>query len=253
MGMFMSNHENNGNIVMGLKRGIVKDLKDPDKLNRIQVSLIDEELDLPFADIMVKSANKESEHIFVPSVNDEVIVGFIDGKINDPIILGSVFNSKTQPSIKIDAATNEIIFISFPMGLSINMNSKDNSQNLTIKTKKGHIVSLDDGSNEVLEIKNKSGDTSFKIDFKGGEITVAAKNKITFSAGQDSLTIEANKGVNVASSGGKLQANVNEIALTAKSNCNIKANAQFVAQGSSTAEIKSSGQAAIKGSMTKVG
>ena len=251
--MYSDSSEKNGNIVLGLKRGVVKDLNDPDKMNRIKVTLIDEELELPFADIMVKSANKEYGMVSVPPVGEEVIVGFLDGKINDPIILGSVFNSKNVPSLKIDPKTNEIMSMIFPMGLNINMNSKADKEVMTITTKKGHIVTVDDGSNEMVEVKAKSGKTSLKVDFKGGEILINAEKKMTLSAGQDSLVIEQDKGVTITSNGGKFTANVNEVALTAKANVKCTANAQFVAEGKSTADLKSSGVVSVKGSMTKVG
>lgn len=251
--MYMDSCEKKGNIVLGLKRGVVKDLKDPDKMNRIKVTLIDEELELPFADIMVRLANKDYGIVSVPSVGEEVIVGFLDGKINDPIILGSVFNSKAKPSIKIDPTSNEIISVVFPMGLDINMNSKENNQVMTITTKKGHVITVDDGSNEMVEIKAKSGQTNLKLDFKGGEILINAEKKLTLSAGQDSLVIEGNKGVTVTSNGGKFTADVNEVALTAKTNIKCEASAQFVAEGKSSADLKSSGVVSVKGSMTKIG
>lgn len=251
--MLLNNSNKQGDVVVGLKRAVVKDLNDPDKLNRVKVTLIDEVLELPFADIMVRSANKESGTVEVPIVGEEVIVGFLDGKINDPIILGSVFNSKTQPSFKIDSKANDMIVITFPMGLNIQMSSKQDKENLTITTKKGHVISVDDGTNEVAEVKEKSGKTSFKIDFKGGEIAIKAQKKISLTAGEDSLIVEAQKGVKVSSSGGKLEASVNSVALSATSNIECKANAKFVAQGSGGAELNSTGQAVVKGSITKVG
>lgn len=250
--MHIDSSEKNGNIVLGLKRGVVKDLNDPDKMNRIKVTLIDEELELPFADIMVKSANKEYGMISVPPVGEEVIVGFLDGKINDPIILGSVFNSKNVPSLKIDPNTNEITSMIFPMGLNINMNSKKNSEVMTITTKKGHIVTVDDGKNEMVEVKAKSGKTSLKVDFKGGEILINAEKKLTLSAGKSSLIIDdANVKINGATS--KFTASVKEVALSATANMKCSAQGQFVAEGKGMADLKSNGAVSVKGALTKIG
>ena len=47
------------NKIIGLRRGVVKEIKDPNKLNRIKVVLTDETLELPYADVTTNFANKE--------------------------------------------------------------------------------------------------------------------------------------------------------------------------------------------------
>ena len=247
--MLHNSFENNK--IVGLKRGIVKDLKDPDKLNRVKVTLVDESLETPFADVMAKFAGEKYGSVFIPSKGEEVIVGFLDGKINDPVILGSLYNSKNQPPINVDEK-NEIMFIQFPAGLKIEIDNKKDSQKITLTTKKGHIVSLDDGSNEQVLINEKSGKTSFKVDFKKGEIELKADKKICLSAGQDTLSVEKQKGVSLSSSAGKLNINVNSANLKSKSNIVCEAGAKFTAKGNAGAEINSPAQTVIKGAMTKI-
>lgn len=245
----LDNFRNNN--VLGLKRGIVKDLNDPDGLNRIKVMLVDEGLESPLADVMATFAGENFGTVFIPQKGAEVVVGFLDGKINSPIILGSLYNRQNKPPLQI-GEENEIMMIQFPAELKIEIDNKQDKQKITITTKKGHIISLDDGENEQLEIQEKSGKTGLKIDFKNGEIELKADSKISFTAGQDTLVLENQKGLNLSSSGGKLEVNVNEVKIKSNANLECEASAQFKATGSAGAEISSSGQTVVKGSVTNI-
>ena len=237
--------------MIGLKRGVVKDLNDPEKLNRVKVMLTDETLETPFAYVMAAFAGETYGTVFIPRQGDEVLVGFIDGDINSPIILGSLYNSRNKPLLEINEE-NELMFIQFPSGLKIELNSKQDEESLTVTTKKEHVISLLDGSDEQLEIKDKSGNTSFKIDFKNGEIELKAQNKISFSAGQDTMVLENQKGLNISTSAGKLEVSANSVSVKASTNLECEASAQFTAKGSAGAEISSTGQMVVKGSITQI-
>lgn len=253
-GMFINSSASSSaslsNKIIGLRRGVVKEIKDPDKLNRVKVVLTDETLELPYADVTTTFANKESGVVFVPQVNDEVIVGFLDGKINDPVILGTVYNNVNKPPLAIDEK-NEIMMIKFPSGMTIQIDNTKDKAKVTLTTKKGHSVLIDDDK-EFAEIKEKSGKTSFTVDFKNGEIALKADKKISLTAGKDSLIVENQKGVAITSSAGKLNVDVNEVAVKAKSNLNMQANARVVVKGNGGAEVSSSGQTVLKGSVTQI-
>lgn len=249
--MFVNTPKRVRNEIKGLRRGVVKDLNDPEKLNRVKVTITNESMEMPFADVMARFAGETYGTVFIPQKGEEVVVGFLDGKLNDPVILGSVYNSKDKPPIEIPQE-NDLMFIQFPAGLKIEINNKQDEQKITITTKKGHVISLDDGSNEQLEINEKSSKTSFRVDFKKGEIELKADSKISLMAGQDSLTVEKQKGVSVSSSSGKLQVDANSISLKAQTNLECQASSQFTAKGTAGAEVSSTGQTVLKGSITKI-
>lgn len=232
---------------LGLKRGMVKSLEDPLKLNRIQVTLVDENIDLPFAGIVSLFATKEIGTVFVPQVGDEVLAGFIDGQINNPIILGSVYNSENTPPLIIDNKKNAIMYVKFHAGLEISIDNTEDKQKVIILTKKGHSINLDDGENETVEIKEKENKTSFKIDFKNGQIDLKASKLISLMAGEDELTIESQKGVNIKSSGGDFNVAVNAASIETKSNFDCKASSKFSAAGEAGIELSSSSKAVMKG------
>lgn len=245
------------NEVVGLKRAVVVDLNDKDKLNKVKLRLIYENHETEYADVLAKfpgtgdSSGEKSGSVFIPSVGEEVIVGFVDGNINCPVVLGSVYNSKNKPPINVNKK-NEIMHIAFPAGMKINIDNKKDKQKVDITTKKGHLISLDDGK-ENLTIQSKKSDTLFKIDFKRGEIIIKAKKKISFVAGKDaSLVIEDQKGMSFNSKSGNLVANMKETKIGAKTNITLDAKAKMVAKGAASSEFSSSGATTVKGGILKL-
>ncbi|NTV64090.1 MAG: VgrG-related protein, partial [Oscillochloris sp.] len=79
----------------GLTIGIVTDNKDPDHLGRVKLKfplLLDEkssqEMVTDWVRIASPSAGNNRGMLFMPEVNDEVVVGFGQGNINTPFVLG---------------------------------------------------------------------------------------------------------------------------------------------------------------------
>ena len=146
---------------------------------------------------------------------------------------------------------NEIMLIQFPAGLKIEINNKQGKQKVTLTTKKGHVVCLDDDK-EQAQIKAKSGKTGLTIDFKSGKVEVKAEKKISFSAGKETMVLESQKGLSLKSAAGKLTADVNQVSVKAKTNVQLQANAKAMLKGSAGAELSSTGQTVVKGSITQI-
>ncbi len=244
--------------IVGLKRGVVKDLKDPEKLNRVKVELIDEGIELDYAPVIATFANKESGTVIIPSVGDEVLVGFVGGQINSPVILGSIYNSINKPMTKIDNE-NDIMAIHFPAGLNIEILNKKENQKVTLTTKNKHTIILDDKSESAV-IKGSGGKTCFDINFQKGTISLKAEKTISLAAGKSTVEIDATKGFNLKSaSSGNFSANAKNVTLSAQANAKItasgqgtlKASGKMDVQGAVT-NVKSSGITSVKGAMVKI-
>ena len=81
----------------GITIGIVTDIKDPDKKNRVKVRLLnrtDSLQETGYIRVMTPMAGKAYGAFFLPEVGDEVLVGFVDGDYTDPYVLGSLWNTK---------------------------------------------------------------------------------------------------------------------------------------------------------------
>lgn len=55
----------------------------------------------PWIRVMAPAAGRESGHIRLPRVGEEVIVMFLDGNVDHPIILGSAYNAHNMPPWKL--------------------------------------------------------------------------------------------------------------------------------------------------------
>ena len=250
--------------VNGVKRGVVKEVKNIDGLNKVVVNLPDDGIELPPADVSSTFAHKKTGVTAIPSENDEVLVSFVSGNINDPVILGSIYNAENSPPLSVNKDNTEI-GITFPSGkasdgkkgLEIKISCESKKQNILITTEKGHIINVDDDK-ENIEIKEKSGKTSFMIDFKNGKITMKAEKTISMAAGKNEFTLDSNKGASIKCNG-DFEASANNVKLESKANTDINAKAKMTLKSSgpleasgATGKINASGPLELKGAITKI-
>ena len=83
----------------GLVRGIVDDNADPENLGRVKVRMpwLNADFTSAWAPVMQLGAGPESGTMFIPAVNDEVLVGFEHGDVDWPIVVGGLFNGSDKP------------------------------------------------------------------------------------------------------------------------------------------------------------
>jgi phage protein D len=82
----------------GLVCGIITSLKDPDKLGRVKVALpwLAPNFESDWARVVQFGSGAKTGAFFLPSVGDEVLVGFEFGDSRRPYVLGGLINSKTD-------------------------------------------------------------------------------------------------------------------------------------------------------------
>jgi uncharacterized protein involved in type VI secretion and phage assembly len=165
--------------IYGVVVGIVTDNNDPEKLGRVK-------LNFPWrgvngqsywARIATLMAGKDRGTFFLPEVGDEVIVAFDRGDINQPYVIGALWNGVDKPPETNADGKNNIRKIKSRSGHEIIFNDNDSAkqEKIEIHTKAGHKVILDDASGqEKIEIIDKTGG-----------------NKITVDSVQNSINIES--------------------------------------------------------------
>lgn len=155
--------------INGTVTGIVRENGDPLKPGRVRVSfphLSDENITC-WAPVATPMAGNDSGIYFMPEVDDQVLVGFENGDINRPLVLGSAWNTRTR-TVPQDGPTF------------------DNHIRM-IKTKAGHTIKFDDTmGGEQITIQDKAGST----------ITLTADGAVTIEAKGD-LNLKAGKNVNI--------------------------------------------------------
>lgn len=250
------------NIVRGPKIGIVTKITgDPNKskdTNKIQVKLVSEgnksgmigDLELEYASVVTQYAGKKFGYVNIPQVGQPVVVDFLDGDITRPIILGCIYGPNFEPPIQIDKK-NEIIYLKTAAELEVKFVNTKDKQQILITSKKGHKINIDDDK-QTATISSKDGESSITTNFKNGEVIIKAKKKLTMSAGkQDKLILEDGKGLKLTSNAGKLDVNVNEVKLTAKTKVGIKGNSEAKLEGAQVA-VKGQAKTEVSGATTAV-
>lgn len=222
--------------IEGLHIGVITKLvDDPDKNNRIQVELPMLKVKPVWARLAQFAASKEVGCFFVPSVGDEVILGFINNDPNQAIILGCMYSSKLAPPYKLDDKNNKRGLIT-PQKLQLEFD--DEKKVITIITPgKNSVVISDDAKGITLKDQNKN---EIVMDDSGVKIT-SGKN-ITLKA-QGDISIQAT---------GKLTAKATQDTSVEGMNVNVKAQVGAKVTGSATAEISASGQTTVKGAMVMI-
>ena len=140
----------------------------------------------------------------VPRVGDLVVIGFLDGEVNGPILLGSL-HADGVPSP--DASPDEVVYEVPDAGGS--------ARRVQLKLPNGNTVTVTDE-----EVTIDFGGTSVKVE-NGGGITLQAAGDISITAGGN-LKLESNGNVEIK----------------ALANLEAKASANATVQGSATATLK---------------
>ncbi len=224
--------------IEGLHIGVVTKLADdPDAACRIQVQipLLRTEKDTVWARLASFSASNKTGAFFLPSVGDEVVIGFVNNDPNNAIVLGSMYSKKYAPPYTA-AAENYKRAIVTPEKLTVEMD--DEKKIITVITPgKNTIILSDDAKGITLKDQNSNvltmNDSGIKIT-SNKDITLSAKGNITVDATQKT-TVKAKQDVAVEGM-----------------NVNVKAQIGAKINGAATAELSASGQTVVKGAMVMI-
>lgn len=233
-------------VVPGLVPGVVTDAQDPDKLGRVKVTLpwMDDQFVTDWARTL-QLGGKQGGGIVLPEVNDEVLVGFEQGRLERPFVLGGLYNGVDKPKEgdvpDVDGSSGEISRRAF-------------------SSRSGHRLELFDAANGANGLRLSTGDGKYvvNLDKQGGSVAIASdgtvvvdgKGDVSVTAGGN-LTIQA-KGNLELKAGGNLTAEANgNVDISAKANATVKGEAK--AALTSSAQVSASGaMAELKGSATTI-
>lgn len=213
--------------------GIVTNNKDPEKLARVKLKLpiLGIETETDWVRIATLMGGKDMGSLFIPEVNDEVLVAFHLGDLSQPVVIGTLWNTKQAPPQ--GEENNTVRKVRSKKGHEISFSDDDNVAGLTIKTNKGHTIEVSDKS-DTLTIKDKGGNNSVVVNGSNNSVTIkSSTTQITMNA-QGDVTIKSNKQVEISST---------QIKLDAQASLSIH---------SGMIDIKADGMLNIKGSMVKI-
>jgi uncharacterized protein involved in type VI secretion and phage assembly len=229
----------------GLVTAIVTEVGADDDLGMVRVKFPswDDDLVSAWARVLSFGGGTSRGGVFLPEVNDEVLVGFERGDTRHPVVIGGLFGKKTTLAADSTAVNN----------------GKIDYRRITSRT--GHVVELGDGeSDDKSHIKLALGKAGYELRLGADrfDIKMPSGKPFKITVGNASIEIDDQGNINVKGM---------KISIQADQEIDLKANAQLKAEGTAgislhgaTAELKgdgsatvqSGGQTAVKGTMVMI-
>jgi uncharacterized protein involved in type VI secretion and phage assembly len=170
----------------GVYPALVSDIKDPDSLGRVKVTL-------PWspdtgggqyevwARIATLMGGSQRGSWFIPDVNDEVLIVFEGGDVRRPYVIGGLWNGSDSPPVTMDGAgKNAKKVLKSRNGVQVTLDDTDGQEKFIAETPGGQTVTLKDGPGSV-EIADSNGN-SIKLESSGVTINASATLTIMASA-----------------------------------------------------------------------
>lgn len=247
-GELLGNSELKNDSINGVVIGIVTNNKDPESMGRVKLKFPwrGSEDESNWARVASLMAGKGMGSFFLPEVGDEVLVAFGEGDINDPYVIGSLWNGKEAPPKTNSDGKNNIRMIKSRSGhtLLFDDNSEQSKEMLVLKTKGGQAITLDDSAGtEKIEIKDKNDNM---ISTGPEKIEVKDKNGNIISIGAQKIEIQDKSGNKIC-----MDSTQNNITIEAKLGIKLKGTMIDI-ESSANMTLKSSGIMTIQGSLVKI-
>jgi len=195
---------------LGVVTSIFPHSSDSDKDNyECNVKLKNTELELQKVPVATQQIGLAS----IPQVDDMVLVSFLNGDINAPIITGRLYNDEDRPPAN---DSGEVIYVP-PYSENTDL------RRLHMELPSGIVLSITD---DIVNVE--AGKTTLKIN-RDGNIEVESNNKVSITAS------------------GEMSFTADKITIESKQDMNIKAGAKASIQGESGVTMESSASMELKG------
>ena len=197
----------------GVTAGIVTNNKDPDKLGRVKVKLpwLSDKEETYWARTLTPMGGKERGVYFLPEVNDEVLVAFEHGDVSAPYVLGALWSKQDLPPLTNEDGKNDV---------------------RTIKSRSGHVITLDDTSGaEKIIVRDRTQKNEIVIDSKTSALSVKSDG---------SLTIESKGTITIKSTGGAVEIDCTTLTVKTKQGCEITSQAGITMQATAQLALTAS-------------
>ncbi len=223
--------------IKGLQTGIVKKIdSDPDNEFRVQVEIpiLGADGEYVWARLCSFYTGSGFGAYFMPELNDEVILGFMNDDPRFPVILGSVFSSSISPS----------------------ETPEENNYIKTLLTREGMQMKFDE-ENKVITVLTPGGNTIVLSDQdKGITVTDQNNNQIQMNDSgivvdsQSDLTLKAAQGVTVQ--GATISINGDQSLSCSSMQVSVSGDTTTEISGSASCSVSSDGEMSVKGSIVMV-
>ena len=225
--------------------GIVTNIEDPDNKNRVKVKLpvVSDEDETHWARVLQLGAGAGRGVAIMPEVDDEVLVAFEHGNLQNPYVLGGLWNGTDQAPTGTAITDGQVMHrsITSRVGHQFVMHDGDDPATKYVKVLlSDRVTTLLVGEDEVKVVSNGK-----KITVTDGraELTMDGAGVVKLTG--DTITVEADNALTLKSK---------QAAVTVQSatNLDIKAGTKLTAKGSAGAELDGGATTDVKGGMVNI-
>ena len=206
----------------------VTDNNDPNNQARVKLKFpwLDDNYESDWARVTQLGAGPNSGALFMPEVNDEVLVAFEFGDIRRPFVVGSLYNGQDTPNL----------------GNSLFNNGQVMRRGLI--SRKGHqFIFFDDPNKAGVAIISSDGNLKISLNETNSEIHISSQGKVHVECQQD-MTLESQANLKLKAQQG--------ISLEASTSLDLKGGSGATLDGGPQLEVKASGQLKVSGAMVDV-
>jgi uncharacterized protein involved in type VI secretion and phage assembly len=176
------NQEVKGEPVYGVVPGTVTNNKDPEGWGRVKIEipwLIEGETG--WAQVATLMSGSQRGSFFLPEVGDNVLVAFEHGDVNNPYVIGSLWNGRDKPPETNSDGKNNIRKFKSRSGHEFVFDDTDQKEKLEIKTNAGHKIVMDDAQGKSKVSIATNGGHSLEMNDATEMVIIEDKkgNKIT--------------------------------------------------------------------------
>lgn len=194
-------------------------------------------------------AGNEYGEYFLPEIGSEVLVAFVSGDMNCPVVLGCLYSSKNKLPANVADKENSVKYLKTKGGHELRISEEKGKEKIEVKTPGELTVILSD-EEEKIELKDKSGSNRILLDGKNKQVSLESEKKLMLACGNAKITLDGSSG-KIEITGNQLKADGSQsLELSSQSLKMEGAMTELKAKG--TMKIEASGIAQIKGAMLKL-
>ncbi len=227
----------------GVMPAVVTNANDPDKLGRVKVKLgnwLNEansgDIETDWVRVATPIAGAERGFLFLPEVNDEVLVAFEYDDPNRPYVIGGLWSETDKPPLPSDQAVG----------------GTGKVEKRVIKTRSGHQITLDDTQGqEKVSIVDKTGSNYLEIDSAANALLLQtdAAMELKTKSGQ-TIKIQDGQSIEVINGGDTIKIETGKITVESSGELTLKG--QSVKIEGTSVEISGQAQAKVESANTTV-
>jgi uncharacterized protein involved in type VI secretion and phage assembly len=180
--------------VTGIRTGIVKENYHPEYEGQVKVEILLREEGAnvtEWARVASPYAGKNRGLFLLPEIGDEVLVVFDSGDIHRPIVVGSLWNAKSDPPPSgTHHPLNQIKQFKTKGGHQVTFQEIPGKTSVEIRTPGKHALLLDD-ERQSIRLENEDGSNSIEINEQTGVISIKGAQAIFMDTGGAKLRLDA--------------------------------------------------------------